>query len=340
MTTPPQTNKVIDIHSHYVHPSVVSAVKENPSSFGIKVIQKAEGISFDFGGSLSRPFFQKMLDLDERLKHMDASGIDVQILSTWVDVFGYSLGPSHLEKFSKLVNDGLKLAVDSNRDRFSAVATLPLPFMDRAVEELDRSVKDLGLVGAMIGTNILDKNLDDPIFDPLWKKAETLNVPIILHPAMPEFGHTLSDYYLKNLLGNPMSTTIAASRLILGGILERHKNLRLVLLHGGGHLLYGIGRIDKGYDVRLETRKHIRNLPSSYLQRFMYDTVVYDSEVLRFMQSRVGNDSIMLGTDYPFDMEFLNQVDELSYLFGKDAVKITSINAQRTFFLNLSFPIF
>lgn len=297
------------------------------------MIRKGEEISFDFGGSLSRPFFHKMVDLDDRIKHMDASGIDVQILSTWVDIFGYSLKSNYLEKFSKLVNDGLKLAVESNRDRFCAVATLPLPFVDLAVEELERSVKDLGLLGAMIGTSILDKNLDDPILDPLWKRAEALNVPIILHPSMPEFGHTLSDYYLKNLLGNPMSTTIAASRLILGGVLERHKKLKLVLLHGGGHLLYGIGRIDKGYDVRPETRKHISNLPSSYLQRFMYDTVVYDPEVLRFMESKVGNDLMMLGTDYPFDMEFLNQVETLSHLFGKDAVKITSINPQRTFFL-------
>ena len=315
-----------------MHPSVVSAVKEDSSNFGIKLIRKGEEISFDFGGSLSRPFFGKMVDLDDRIKHMDASGIDVQILSTWVDIFGYSLKSDYLEKFSKLVNDGLKLAVDSNRARFGAVATLPLPFVDLAVEELERAVKDLGFLGAMIGTNILDKNLDDPIFDLLWKRAEELNVPIILHPTMPEFGQFLSDYYLKNLLGNPMSTTIAASRLILGGVLERHKKLKLVLLHGGGHLLYGIGRIDKGYDVRPEPRKHVSNLPSSYLRRFMYDTVVYDPEVLKFMESKVGNDLIMLGTDYPFDMEFLNQVETLSHLFGKDAVKITSINPQRTFF--------
>ena len=315
-----------------MHPSVVSTVKEDPSHFGIKLIGKAQEISFDFAGSLSRPFFGKMVDLDDRIKHMDASGIDVQILSTWVDIFGYSLKSNYLEKFSKLVNDGLKLAVDSNRDRFGAVATLPLPFVNLAVEELERSVKDLGFLGAMIGTNILDKNLDDPILDPLWKRAEELNVPIILHPTMPEFGHILSDYYLKNLLGNPMSTTIAASRLILGGVLERHKKLRVVLLHGGGHLLYGIGRIDKGFDVRPEPRKHLSKLPSSYLRRFMYDTVVYDPEVLRFMESKVGNDLIMLGTDYPFDMEFLNQVETLSRLFGKDAVKITTINPQRAFF--------
>ncbi|MDH2904982.1 MAG: amidohydrolase family protein [Methanomassiliicoccales archaeon] len=321
---------VIDIHAHYVNPSVIDAVRKSPETYGVRIEGRGNRKWFSFNGKNSRPFFRKMTDLNLRMVHMNDTGVDIEVLSTWVDLFGYELPRAQSVAFCSVINDGLQKAVLRGKGRFRAIATLPLPHAKEAADVLEESVTEMGFAGAMIGTNVLEMNLDESFLEPLWTKAERLDVPIVLHPTMPKFGSRLSSHYLENLVGNPLDTTIAATSLIFGGVLDRHPRLKIVLLHGGGYLPYGFGRLDHGFDVRQECGTAAGNHPSHYLRKFYYDTVIYDKNALKYLAGIAGRRNLLLGTDCPFDMELPDPV-----AFVKTALpfheSVLHSNAERLF---------
>lgn len=290
---------VIDCHAHYVGPHVVAAVRSG--KFGEALAWTEDG-RFRFPQTLSRPFLARMTDLEGRIEHMNILGISMQILSTWIDIYGYDLPEGINVEYHRLVNQGLADAVHQYPERFRFVASVPLPYGGQAADVLEEAVTDLGAVGAMIGTNILGRNLDDAAFEPFWERCSDLGVPVILHPCTVAASDRLQHYYLENLLGNPFDTTIAAASLVFGGVLDRHPRLRILLLHGGGYFPFAVGRLDHGYVVRPEART-IQEPPSSYLKRFFYDVIVYQPALLSVLAQQAGADRIVLGTDYPFDME-------------------------------------
>jgi aminocarboxymuconate-semialdehyde decarboxylase len=216
------------------------------------------------------------------------------------------------------------------------LATLPMLDPDRAVDEINRVSKLAGVRGVYMGTNVNGRDLDDPLFAPIFARIEALDLPIFLHPLQTIGGQRLGAYYLNNLLGNPYDTAIAASRLIFGGVLDRHPRLQVSLPHSGGALPILIGRIDHGWKMRKET-KHLANAPSSYLRRFTYDTIAHSKPIMEFVISLVGADRIMIGSDYCFDMGYerpVQVVEELGLsgeqkqmILGGTAAKILKLQA-------------
>jgi aminocarboxymuconate-semialdehyde decarboxylase len=168
--------------------------------------------------------------------------------------------------------------------------------------------------GVYMGTNIANRDLDDPMFEPIFVRIEALDLPVFLHPLETVGGDRLKPYFLSNLLGNPIDTGIAAAHLILGGVLDRHPKLQIGLPHGGGVLPVLMGRIDQGWRTRAEL-KHLPQAPSTYLQRFTYDTITHSKPVIELLVKEVGAERVMVGSDYCFTMgydrpvEFLEQVD-------------------------------
>ena len=145
---------------------------------------------------------------------------------------------------------------------------------EKAADELRRAMRTLGLHGAMIGSNIIGKNLDDPSFEPLWAAADELDAFMMIHPGNVAGADRLRSYYLGNLIGNPLDTTIAGACLIFGGVLERHPKLNFVMVHGGGFIPYQGGRWVHGWHVRPEPKVHLKHSPAPYLDRFLYDTIL------------------------------------------------------------------
>ena len=160
----------------------------------------------------------------------------------------------------------------------------------------------LGLRGAQIGSNIAGKNLDDPELEPVWSTAAELGAFILIHPINVAAAERLSSYYLTNLIGNPLDTTIAAACLVFGGVLERHPALKICLAHGGGFVPYQAGRFVHGWRVRTEPKRNLSESPADSLQRFYFDTIVHSREALEFLVGSAGPARVMLGSDYPFDM--------------------------------------
>jgi aminocarboxymuconate-semialdehyde decarboxylase len=187
-------------------------------------------------------------------------------------------------------------------DRFLGIATLPMQAPKLAADELRHAMDVLGLRGAQIGSNIAGKNLDDPELEPVWATAAELDAFILVHPINVAGMDRLGSYYLNNLIGNPLDTTIAAACLVFSGVLERHPTLKFCLAHGGGFVPYQAGRFLHGWHVRTEPKKNLPKPPTESLDRFYFDTIVHSKEVLEFLVGNAGADRVLLGSDYPFDM--------------------------------------
>ena len=200
---------------------------------------------------------------------------------------------------------------------------MPLQAPQRAADELRRAVRTLGFRGAMIGSNVQGKNLDDPALEPLWATAAELDALILIHPYNVAGADRLRSYYLNNLIGNPLDTTIAAACLVFGGVLERHPKLKVLLVHGGGFVPYQAGRWVHGWNVRPEPKVHLKQSPEPWIDRFYYDTILHAKPQLEFLVESVGASRVLLGSDYPYDMGTGECVRQVKALSIPDADKAT-----------------
>jgi len=256
------------------------------------------------------PLADEFLDARAKLAQMDRLGIDVSALSSAPTLFFYDEPPERAVPFARRSNDALAELVAGER-RLEGLATLPLQAPADAAAELRRAVSELGFRGAQIGTNCGRQQLDAPELEPVFAAAAELEVALVLHPYYVGPKPGLEDFYLTNSVGNPLDTCVAAVRLIHSGILDRLPRLRVVLVHAGGFLPFQLGRFDHAYDVRPEPKAHISRRPSSYLDRFWFDTITHADPALEFLASLVGPDHLVVGTDLPFDMADAAPVDRV-----------------------------
>ena len=256
----------------------------------------------EVSGVAYRPFPRGGHDIERRFKDMDAAEVDVHVLSAAPQTWLYGQEASVGVAAAVIQNDQIAQHVKDHPERFSGIATLPMQAPERAAEELRRAIRKLGLHGAMIGSNINGKNLDDPSFEPLWAAAEELDAFMMIHPGNVAGADRLRSYYLGNLIGNPLDTTIAGACLIFGGVLQRHPKLNFVMVHGGGFIPYQGGRWVHGWHVRPEPKVHLKDSPQPYLDRFLYDTITHSKAALEFLVGSCGADRVFLGSDYPYDM--------------------------------------
>ena len=261
-----------------------------------------------------RPFPRGGHDIARRFADMDAAEVDVHVLSAAPQTWLYGQEAAVGVAAAAIQNDEIARLVKEHPDRFAGIATLPMQAPQKAAEELRRAVRTLGLHGAMIGSNVGGKNLDDPSFEPVWAAAAELDAFMMIHPGNVAGADRLRSYYLGNLIGNPLDTTIAAACLIFGGVLERYQKLDFVMAHGGGFVPYQGGRWVHGWQVRPEPKLHLKHSPEQYLDRLLYDTILHSKPSLEFLVASVGADRVFLGSDYPYDMGTMECVRQVRAL--------------------------
>jgi aminocarboxymuconate-semialdehyde decarboxylase len=302
----------IDIHTHFIPPDFLADARAGRALDQV-ALERRDGMDWLVHPQGYRyPVNPEFFDLDARLRHMDALGLDVSVLSLTPTLFFYWIDAAPAADFCRRANDALAAFVAPSGGRLHGMAVVPLQDPEAAVAELRRAVDELGLCGVEIGTTLGRIPLDDERFTPLFAAAAELGVPVMLHPYYVGPRPDLADFYMVNLTGNPLETCIAAQRMILSGFLDRHPTLRVVLVHAGGLMPYQIGRLDHGFRVRAETNAAIPLPPSTYLRRFWYDTITHATIPLSFLIGLVGSDRVLLGTDIPFDMADLHFDDYLS----------------------------
>jgi aminocarboxymuconate-semialdehyde decarboxylase len=294
-------SRPIDLHCHFIPPVLLERIATEGATHSIRL--SGDGTVSFAGRDATQAMPRGMLDLDERLAWMDTQDVGVQVLSAWMDFSAYVLDPEDGAWLARALNELTIEAIEDRRDRFRAMASVPLQAPERAADELRYAITDLGMIAVEIATSVVDRELDDPALEPFWSAAEKLDALVLVHPYASVGSERLARYFLSNIVGNPAEETVAAAHLTYGGVLERHPRLKVCLTHGGGFLPYQIGRQDRGYKaLKGLTAQRLVTPPSVVMGRFFFDTVLHSTEALRFLVERVGPDRVVLGSDYPFPM--------------------------------------
>ena len=250
------------------------------------------------------PLPAEIFDSAARLEAMDRQRVDVQVIAIPPPQFHYHVARKVGVDFARIQNDALAELAEEQPDRFHFLGTLPLQDLDASLQEVERIGVHPLLRGFQLGSSVNGVDYHERSFDPLWEALDAGGFGVLIHPDQRSIAGAdrLGAFYLQNLIGLPMESTITMASLIFGGVLERYPELRFGFVHGGGFAPYQTGRWDHGWTVRDEPKENIAWPPSEYFARFFFDSLTHDGVSLRLLAERVGWDHVMLGSDFPFDM--------------------------------------
>ncbi|MEA2983717.1 MAG: aminocarboxymuconate-semialdehyde decarboxylase [Alphaproteobacteria bacterium] len=306
----------IDAHAHICTEETMKLLEKETPKVAPKLKQIEKDIyEWTVAGVPYRPFPLGGFDIEQRLKDMKASDVDMQVLSNTPQTFLYNQDAGLTAAACIVQNDQIAGHVRDYPRSFYGIATLPMQAPKAAADELERAIGRLGLKGMQIGSNINGKNLDEPEFEPVWQVANQHSAFCMVHPNNVAGIDRMKNYYLNNLIGNPLDTTIAAACLVFGGVIERFPNIRFYMVHGGGFTPYQAGRWQHGWHVRPEPQKHLKKPPAETIRTFYWDTILHSRPQLEFLVQEFGAAHVILGSDYPYDMgtfECARQVKALS----------------------------
>lgn len=318
---------VVDIHCHLGIPAadgIVQAKYPGPPP-GIHDFTNAK--TAEVNKAQFAQIGRTLNTIDTRLEDMDRLGIDVQALSPSPGQYFYFTDAETGRDAAQAVNNGMAEAVAKHPDRFVGMGTVPLQDPRLAVEEMRRCVKDLGLRGIEINTNVNGKDFHAEEFRPFWAAAEELGILIFMHPLGFTDAKRMTEYYFNNLIGNPLESTLALGHLIFGGVLDAYPGLKICVAHGGGYIPGYWGRMDHGWRARGDCSEHCKHEPSSYLRKLWFDTLVFDKDELESLVRTHGADRLCLGSDYPFDMSEPDPVGFHDRLDEETKARILGLNA-------------
>ena len=291
--------KIIDTHTHFYPQAWIDLMAKDGERQGGKIERTAHGYKVS-AGKLNNAFSDEFVSVEARLAGMKRQGVDMQALSLTTPMV-YWAPPAFGLALSQAYNDASSAVCRDHPGKFVTFAMVPMQDPALALAELERAAKLPGMRGLYLATSVDGVELDDKRFWDVYAKCEEIGWPIFLHPVYTIGVERTQRYYLRNLLGNPYDTGMAAASLIFGGVLDAFPKLEINLPHAGGTLPGLIGRLDHGTKVRAEL-KHMKKMPSEYLRRFTYDTIGHDDRINMNLVRQVGADRVILGSDYCFDM--------------------------------------
>jgi aminocarboxymuconate-semialdehyde decarboxylase len=244
----------------------------------------------------------KMDLLDVRIADMDRMGVDVQAVAVAVYQYYYWADPELGAKIARIINEEFVTSTAAFDGRFLPLGTVPLQDTGAAVQELRYLANELGMRGIEIGTHVEGEEISSPRLDPFWAEVEALGLVIVVHTQGTTHAQRLADHNFVNIIGHAFEATLATAHLIFDGVVERYPDLKIVVVHGGGYLPAYAGRIDHGWKARDDVREGVPQLPTTYLRKFYFDTMVFEPGQVEYLVDTYGADHVVLGTDYPYDM--------------------------------------
>lgn len=324
---------IIDVHSHALTTEFLEAHRRlAPERASIIEATDATVTLVSASGVRRGPFPRSFIDPEQREREMERDGVATHVLSAPPFMFLYDHEAEVAAEAIRILNDSLIAWGRANPDRYSVLASLPLQDVERSTREVERVAGERVVTGIAIGSSIQGVDLDDDALTPLWSALVRADLPVLIHPVDPP-GSRLGRYFMRNTVGNPIETTIAASCLIFGGVLERFPALRFCLVHGGGFVPYQLGRLERGYEHRAEVRGRISRSPRRFLEQLFFDTILHDEAAIHFMAKQVGWEQVVIGSDYPFEMGDLKPrltLETLATTVGQARIgQLASGNARR-----------
>jgi aminocarboxymuconate-semialdehyde decarboxylase len=329
--------RVVDLHCHMGVPEAAQLAQSHFKPELEPSTKFTTPRSAAINAAMMQDIRGKLTTPAEKIADMDRLGIDLQVLSPAPPQYYYWADGDLGRTTSRLINQKIAETVKAYPTRFAGLCTVPMQVPELAITELRYCVKELGLRGVEISSNVAGEELSDEKFRPFFAAAEELGILVFLHPLGFTHGDRLREYYLGNVIGNPLESTIAVSHLIFGGVLDQFPKLKICIAHGGGYVASYSGRFDHAYRVRPECQC-CKRLPSEYLKEFYYDTVVFDADQVAYLIKKYGSDHVVLGTDYPFDMGEPDPVglvaqipglsdEALDDILGKNAAKLLGLQS-------------
>ena len=285
----------IDVHNHVIPDPAVDLLKRDPA-----YRTTVEGDRVSGGNHVPFTLVPSFRDPEAKLAELEAKGLEGAVVSAAPTLFFYEVEPGASEAMSQATNAGLADFCARHPERYRWMAHLPMAAPERAAALLEEAVRS-GAVGVEVGTSIAGRRLDEAAFEPFWAAAERLAAPVLIHPAYNQPHPGLDPFYLQNVIGNQLETTLTIERLICAGVLDRHPGLRVVLVHAGGYFPYQAGRLRHARTVRPELGSAPAD-PWAYAGQVVVDTITHDRQALAYLVSRMGAENVVMGTDLPFDM--------------------------------------
>lgn len=289
---------IVDAHAHFVPGALLEALRGDRRMFpSIAVSTEAGGTTLAFAGAApTRPVSPKLINLDQRRDWLMAQKIDCQLAGGWLDIFGYELPAAEGADWCRFVNEHMIKAA-AGLPALRPLACVPLQSGARAAAVLEEALGQ-GFKGVMIGTQPkgMGGTLDDPDLNPFWEAASAKQVAVVVHPMFVCGDDRLGAYDMVNAIGRLADTSVALTRLIYSGHLQKYPGVKLVISHGGGALPYALGRLRRNNAIH----------PNQYadaldgFRRLYFDTVLFDPRALRFLCDLAGTDKVVLGSDHPF----------------------------------------
>jgi aminocarboxymuconate-semialdehyde decarboxylase len=295
-----------DVHAHVVVPEITGDEAWQPR------VWRDEGGEqvVELGGKQIRAAVQEFVDIDAILAAQDEAGVDRVLLCPWVPLLYYDAEPHDGLARARIQNDALARLVREHPERVSALGALPLQDPELAADELRVLLDGGALRGVEVAASVRGVFLGDDRFEPFWAAAESSGALVFVHPTTRGFNSpAFQDYYLWNTVANPLETATTAAHMVVAGVMERHPGLRVLLAHGGGALLAVRGRMRHAHGFQSQAASRLRESPEDSIRRFYFDTLTHHEALLRALIDYAGQDHVLLGSDYPFDMGDARHVD-------------------------------
>jgi len=294
---------LIDVHTHILSKAYADLLeKHGPPKYGLSTDSEGSTVVTRKGARFMT-FTAPMFDPEMRLEAMDAVGVELELL-TYTSPNCYWAEGDLGEQVARVMNDELADVCARWPKRYKGMCSIPLQNPDQALRELARAVDELGMIGVIVLANVNETPLDDPMFEPVWAELNRRKLPTLIHPhappGVPELG--LGDYGMIASVGFMVDTTLAITRLALGGVLERYPDWPIIVSHAGATLPYIAGRLDQCYHHIPDARARAPHPPSTYLKRLYYDAVAYDVKALKLAYDLAGPERVMYGSDYPHNI--------------------------------------
>lgn len=326
------SSTTVDIHAHVVIPAANNYMAPHVDPMRIAMVKHANDETRAVNVKQDEDRMPvAMSDIADRIAVLDAQGIDKQVAAPPPPQCYYQSPVEHAVKGSQIVNDGMAEWVGQQPDRFAGLGTVALQSPEDAATELKRCVNELGLKGVMILTNVDGEEVGANRFEPFWRTAEETGALVMIHPNGFTEGRRFHEHYFSNVLGNPLETTTALHYLIFNGVLERMPDLKILGVHGGGFLPAYSGRIDHAWGARKDSRGGLKSPPTESLRKCYFDSVVFTHHQLEYLVDVFGEDKVVMGSDYPFDMADYDPVGHIatSGLGDSAKAKVAGENAVR-----------
>ena len=298
---------ITDIHCHFV-PEDFFRFAQSRNEFAINVKRRqGDAVDLDIRGmhfGLNTTFF----DMRKQVERMQRDGVERTILSLATPFIDYHLDAKLAVEAARVFNDALASAIAPDRMRFGGWALLPMQDPEAAARELRRCVRDHGFVGGHVASNVRGVYLHDAQFEPIFRAAVDLNVPLLVHPADPLGKDRTKEFELTIVAGYLFDNTINILKMICSGFLDQWPGLKLVCAHAGAFSPILRARMQREVDTNPLLSSTLKMPVGDYLRRLYFDTICFEPAILRYVAGVVPVEHLLLGSDAPFPLGEPNPV--------------------------------